>query len=407
METQWRPALISFVITIDQVYHVCMLIRRAYKFLLKPTARQAEQCSRFAGCCRLVWNKALSAQKGRLDQNEMVQSYVETAAALVLWKTEMSFLREAHSQPLQQALKDLDRALKDAFKKEKRFPKFKKKGQSDGFRFPQGVKLDNDKIYLPKIGWCKFRKSRDVEGTIKNVTVSRTGEKWYVSIQVEKEISEPVHPSKTAIGIDMGIARFATMSDGAVIEPINRYREWQKKLTREQRKLSRKQKYSANWKKQKTKIQKIHINIANVRKDFLHKATSEISKNHAIVVLEDLKVRNMSRSARGTIEEPGANVAAKSGLNKSILDQGWYEFRRQLTYKEQWRGGVVVLINPANTSRICSACSHKASENRQSQAHFQCVTCGHSENADLNAARNILAVGRTVLACGDTRQIAV
>ena len=290
---------------------------------------------------------------------------------------------------------------------QKGFPKFKKKGQSDGFRFPQGVKLDNDKIYLPKIGWCKFRKSRDVEGTIKNVTVSRTAEKWYVSIQVEKEISEPVHPSKSAIGIDMGIARFATMSDGAVIEPINRYREWQKKLTREQRKLSRKQKYSANWKKQKTKIQKIHIKIANARKDFLHKATSEISKNHAIVVLEDLKVRNMSRSARGTIEKPGANVATKSGLNKSILDQGWYEFRRQLTYKEQWRGGVVVLINPANTSRICSACSHKASENRQSQAHFQCVTCGHSENADLNAARNILAVGRTVLACGDTRQIAV
>ena len=106
-----------------------MLIRRAYKFLLKPTARQAEQCSRFAGCCRLVWNKALSAQNGRLDQNEIVQSYVETAAALVLWKTEMSFLREAHSQPLQQALKDLDRALKDAFKKRKDFQSSRRRGK--------------------------------------------------------------------------------------------------------------------------------------------------------------------------------------------------------------------------------------------------------------------------------------
>ncbi len=319
---------------------------------------------------------------------------------------ELLFLGVVHSQPLQQVLMDLDRALKDSFKKVKAFPKFKKKGKQDSFRFPQGVKIDNDQIYLPKMGWFKFRKSRDIEGTIKNVTISKTAGKWYVSIQVEADIAEPVHPGKSAVGIDMGVTRFATMSDGSVLEPINSFRRWETRLAREQRNLARKAKFSSNWKKQKAKIQRIHSTIAQVRNDFLHKSTSKISKSHAIVILEDLKVSNMSRSAKGTVGKPGTNVAAKSGLNKSILDQGWYEFRRQLTYKEQWLGGKVILINPANTSRACSMCNHIASENRQTQAEFQCVSCGHSENADFNAAKNILAAGRAVLACGNIRQAA-
>jgi putative transposase len=378
-----------------------MLIRHGYKFQLKTNARQVEQLSRFAGCSRLAWNKALALQKSRLDQKTKLLTYEECAAELVIWKTELQFLEEVHSQPLQQTLKDLDRALKDSFKGMRCFPKFKKKGQQDSFRYPQGIKVNNDQVYLPKIGWFKFRKSREIEGLIKNVTVSRVAGKWYVSIQVESEIANPIHPTKSAIGIDLGVKQFATMSDGIVLKSINSFKKWEAKLSREQRKLSRKTKFSSNWKKQKAKIQKIHSTIAHVRNDFLHKATSSVSKNHAIVVLEDLKVSNMSRSARGTVEKPGANIAAKAGLNKSILDQGWYEFKRQLIYKEEWRGGKVILINPANTSQTCSKCKHIAAQNRLSQAQFQCVSCGHCENADLNAAKNILAAGRAVLACGD------
>ena len=343
-------------------------------------------------------------QKEKLDQKTKVLSYVESAAQLVRWKKEMQFLAQVHSQPLQHTLKDLDRALRDSFKKVKAFPRFKKRGKQDSFTYPQGFKVNNDQVYLPKIGWFKFRKSREIEGSIKNVIVSKTAGKWYVSIQVEMAIAEPLHASTTAVGIDMGVTRFATMSDGSVIEPINSFRKWQAKLAREQRRLSRKTKFSANWKRQKEKIQNVHSKIANVRKDFLHKATSEISKNHAIVILEDLKVSNMSRSAKGTLDVPGSNVAAKSGLNKSILDQGWYEFKRQITYKEQWQGGQVILINPAKTSQACSMCKHVASENRKTQEQFVCVSCGYSENADLNAARNILAAGRAVLACGGIRQ---
>jgi putative transposase len=261
-------------------------------------------------------------------------------------------------------------------------------------------------VYLPKIGWVRFIQSREVDGTVKNVTVSRENEHWYVSIQVELEVAEPVHPSNSAVGIDLGVVRFATISDGTFVAPINSYRTLKNKLAKEQKRLSRKKKLSNNWQKQLKKVRTVHSKIANVRRDFHHKLTSTISNNHAIVVLEDLRVKNMSASAKGTIVDPGKNVRAKSGLNLSILDQGFYEFRRQLEYKQHWRGGIVVAVNPANTSLRCSNCNHIAKENRLSQAEFKCVECQHTEHADLNAAKNILAAGRAVLACGDTRQTA-
>ncbi|WP_338883872.1 transposase [Xenorhabdus sp. TH1] len=133
---------------------------------------------------------------------------------------------------------------------------------------------------------------------------------------------------------------------------------------------------------------------------FKNKVTSEISKNHAMIVIEDLKVNNMSKSAKGTAEKHGRNVRGKSGLNRSIRDQGWHEMRRQLEYKQLWRGGQVVAIPPAYTSQRCACCGHTAKENRQTQSQFVCQVCGYTANADVNAARNILAAGHAVLACG-------
>jgi putative transposase len=157
--------------------------------------------------------------------------------------------------------------------------------------------------------------------------------------------------------------------------------------------MARRQKFSNNWKKAKTKVQRIHTRIANARRDYLHKVTATISKNHAVVCMEDLKVANMSRSAAGTIEKPGKNVAAKSGLNQSILDQGWYEFRRQLDYKLAWQGGYFITVPAQNTSRTCPACGHVSAENRKTQAKFACVVCGYEHNADVVGAMNILARG--------------
>jgi putative transposase len=143
------------------------------------------------------------------------------------------------------------------------------------------------------------------------------------------------------------------------------------------------------------------MKIANTRKDYLHKTTTAISQNHAVVCIEDLKIKNMSKSACGYIEKPGRNVKAKSGLNRSILDQGWFEFRRQLEYKQAWLGGEVLAISARNTSRRCSLCGHTEADNRTSQPRFRCMACGHEANADVNAACNILAAGHAVLACGE------
>ena len=137
-----------------------------------------------------------------------------------------------------------------------------------------------------------------------------------------------------------------------------------------------------------------YTKIANCRKDFLHKISNEISKNHAMIYMEDLQVSNMSKSAKGTVEQPGQNVAQKSGLNRAILDQGWGEFRRQLEYKSAWRGGFVIAVPPHHTSQTCPCCGHTDKENRPTQEKFECVECGYSENADLVGALNILARGR-------------
>lgn len=363
---------------------------------------------RFAGACRFVFNRALARQNENHEVGNKYIPYGKMASWLVEWKnaTETQWLKDAQSQPLQQSLKDLERAYKNFFRKRAAFPRFKKRGQNDVFRYPEGVKLDqeNSRIFLPKLGWMRYRNSRQVTGVVKNVTVSQSCGKWYISIQTESEVSTPVHPSASMVGLDAGVAKLATLSDGTVFEPVNSFQKNQKKLARLQRQLSRKVKFSNNWQKQKRKIQRLHSCIANIRRDYLHKVTTTVSKNHAMIVIEDLKVSNMSKSAAGTVSQPGRNVRAKSGLNRSILDQGWYEMRRQLEYKQLWRGGQVLAVPPAYTSQRCACCGHTAKENRLSQSKFRCQVCGYTANADVNGARNILAAGHAVLACGEMVQ---
>lgn len=202
---------------------------QAYKFQLRPKAGQESLMRRFAGCCRFVWNKALALEKKTYENEGKRLGFSLLCKLLRDWKKEddTSFLAEAHSQILQQALKDLDSAYKNFFAKRADFPRFKRKGVHDAFRYPQGFKLDegNSRVFLPKIGWVRYRNSLRTEGIPKQVTVSFAAGKWYVSIQTEREIPTPVHPSASAIGIDMGVARFATFSDGSSITPLHSFRK--------------------------------------------------------------------------------------------------------------------------------------------------------------------------------------
>ncbi|HCL5283162.1 TPA: transposase [Salmonella enterica] len=386
-----------------------MLILKAYKFRLEPAPEQSQRLRQLCGCARFVWNLGLAETKRIPGSGEKLPSAFELNRMLTVWKKMPGhiFLQDAYTDNLQQKLKDLHAAWKRCFDKKlaAKVPVWKRKNEGrDSIRFVNFEKycrLENRRVKLPSgLGWVKFRQSQHVNGKIKNATISQLAGQWYISFQAEVETAEPNHTSTTIVGLDAGVTKLATLSDGTVYQPVNSFKASQRKLATLQRQLSRKVKFSSNWQKQKRKVQRLHSHIANIRRDYLHKVTSEISKNHAMIVIEDLKVSNMSKSAKGTAEQHGRNVKAKSGLNRSILDQGWYEMRRQLEYKQLWRGGQVLAVPPAYTSQRCACCGHTAKENRLSQSKFVCQACGYTANADVNGARNILAAGHAVLACG-------
>ncbi|WP_308076474.1 RNA-guided endonuclease InsQ/TnpB family protein [Neisseria polysaccharea] len=377
-----------------------MIIRKAYKFELMPNGAQIRKIKQFCGCSRFVFNRALAYQNEQYEADKSFKfSYNKIANLLPEWKRELTWLKDCHSQVLQQALKDLESSFKNFFAKRSDFPKFKRKGEKNSFRFPQGCKLEqqNNRIYLPKIGWIRYRNSRAIVGKMKNVTVSRKCGKWYISVQTEFEQKTP-QPKGGEIGIDMGIVRFATLSNGEHFEPINAFKNLKGKLVKLQKQFKHKTKFSKNWQKLKAKIAKLHHKISNIRKNYLHQISSQISQSHAIVYVEDLQVTNMSKSAKGDVEQHDKNVKQKSGLNRMILDQSWFEFRRQLDYKLLWNGGHLVAVPPQNTSRTCPCCGHTAKDNRQTQAVFECVECGYTENADAVGAINVLKRGQAIQA---------
>jgi putative transposase len=262
--------------------------RQAYRFQLKTTPVTQQILAQFAGCRRFVYNKALALQMELLRNGERIKNYAGLCKQLTDWRhdIEMPFLAEAPTHPLQQALKDVHRTCMNFLTGKVGFPRFRKKGVRESFRYPdpKQIKLDenNSRIFLPKLGWIRYRKSRCVEGEIKQVTVIQEAGKWYVSIQTERAMNKQKEQDGSPIGVDLGVAKFATVSDGTVYKPMNSYRKHAKKLAAAQRKLSKKAKRSANRQKQVRRIQKIHKKISDIRRDFLHKTSTAISKNHAL-----------------------------------------------------------------------------------------------------------------------------
>ena len=383
-----------------------MLFRQGFLFKLKPNGRQARLMARFAGCCRFVYNKGLNWAKEQAEKKTgQYPTYKNLSALLPEWKKEpeLYWLSECYSQCLQQSMKDLARAHSNYYAGLTDYPVFHRKhGSSDGFRYPQGFKIDETgkQLYLPGIGWVKYRRSRFIEGKAKNVTVIRKADGWYVSIQTEYEREVPVHPGDE-VGMDTGVVWFCTLTDGTQIAPCHALKKHLKKLAQWQRALSRKEKFSRNWKKSQKRIAKLHQRIGNIRQDYINKVALDLSKKHAVIYREDLKIKNMTASASGTLEQPGRKVAQKSGLNRAILDQGWGKFFLQLQWKCEQRGATVIKVAPQYTSRICPKCGYESKLNRKSQSRFECVSCGFSANADRVGAENIMVRGQRMSACGE------
>ena len=372
---------------------------KAYRYQLRLKGSQQASFKRWSGALRWLWNRVIGEQQARRARGEKYANYAEMCKWLTAWRNDSPtvWLAEGPLHPQQQTLKRLDAAYQRFFKKAGGYPKFKCYGDDPGMRFPDAKQVaydpTNERIKLPKIGWVRLRLSRPIAGEIRNVSVRREGARWYASIQTLSADVATSSDLKPTLGLDLGINVFVAGSNGLKIDPLNAYRRHQCRLRRYQRSVSRKVKGSSNRKKAIQKLGDFHRKVARMRADWLHQLTTSIVHDHPVIALEDLKVKNMSRSAKGTVEAPGAKVRQKAGLNRGILDQAWGEFARQLEYKAQAVGGAVVYVNPAFSSQECSVCGHVDKSNRKTQESFLCMACGHAENADSNASKNILARG--------------
>lgn len=413
-----------------------MIVLQGFRYALHRSRSSDGQFRRFAGARRWVWNQALKLQLDARERGEKIPGYTALCALLPQWKLEHPWLKEIHSQVLQQALKDLDRAWSKRFKdlaavKAKKLrlddaagePDFRKYGIGDSFRYPQPrpehVDAINGRVYLPKIGWVRFRDSRQPEGVIKQITISLDAGRWMVSLTTETDKAAGNLPcAGEIIGCDRGVADTLALSTGKCIAPLNALKRSMHRVKRYQRSVSRKieaQKRSMGLdpkapfpkgvrppksnrqRRAEGKLARCHRRVADQRRDWTHKLTTELANQAAVVVMEDLKTKNMTASTKGTADAPGRNVRQKSGLNRSILEQAWFLIETLLGYKLAWRGGMLIKVNPAYTSQRCSCCGHVAAENRN-RKDFLGTACGHAEDADVNAAKNILAAGLAVLA---------
>jgi putative transposase len=384
---------------------------RGYKYQLEPSSEVAAKLAQQAGACRFVYNLALE-QRQKFYRPGRKFNYVQQAREVAQIRAEVDWLAAVHGHALQQALKDLDTAFVNFFSGRASYPRPRVKGINDSFRVPQDknaiqvrkLNANHSAVKLPKLGWIKFRSHRPLVGKICNATVSLNGGKWWISIQTEVEI-EVIPSTLPSVGIDRGVKVLLALSTGEMIEPANALAKHADRLKKSQQVLARRKRGSKRYAKQKVRINRIHTKIARTRNDQIHKASLSIAERFGTVVIEALKTRNMTASAAGTVAEPGNNVTQKSGLNRSILDKGWHKFETLLAYKLAERGGTLVKVNPAFTSQTCSCCGTISKHSRESQARFECVSCGHTANADVNAAININRAGTRLLSAPSEAEV--
>lgn len=382
-----------------------MIIRRTNVYRLEPTVEQEARLAQTAGACRVLYNLALE-QRMMWRPGRPPITLKSQSRELTDLRNEIPWMRDAPVHALQSALKNLDRAYVNFFQGRARYPKFKKKGDGDGFHLKDKAYLglrqlnrNKGELRLAKLGWVKFRGFRHLGGDLRNISITRRAGHWYASVAWQLEVSESPSSVMPAIGIDRGVKIFAALSNGTNYVAPAYFKSIENRLANANRKLARQVKGSAHWQKTKERVSRLSRSAANARRDFLHKTSTTIAKSHGLVAIEKMQINNMSRSARGTIEDPGRNVKSKSGLNRAILDQGWGMFSTLLAYKLEQRGGHLVEVPPMYTSQTCAECGTVSKDSRKSQAVFSCVGCGHIANADTNAARNILRLGHSRRAC--------
>lgn len=363
---------------------------KAFKYRIYPTSEQAILLSKSFGCARWFYNYALNLTSETYKQTGKGLSRNEIINLLPSLKKEYDWLTEAPSQVLQQAALNLSSAFLNFFEGRAKYPNFKKKQNRQSIRFPQGFKFKDNTLTLPKIGDVYCKVSRQLEGTLKSVTVSvnPSGEYFAACLYDDgKDLPEKSSEGK-AIGIDVGLTHYAITSNGTKHGNPKYYRKYEKKLARRQKQLSRKLKGSNNRNKARVKIAKVHAKIVRCREDFLHKLSRKLVDENQVIVVENLAVRNMVKNSK---------------LAKSISDAEWGQFCTMLKYKSEWEGKTYIEVDRFYpSSKTCNNCLNRVDSLSLDIRNWQCPKCGGSHDRDINAAKNIRDEGLRILAVGHT-----
>lgn len=373
---------------------------KAFRYRIYPNEKQRIVIHKTIGCSRFVYNHFLDKWNTAYDETGKGLSYTTCSSLLTLLKKEDEtiWLKEADSTALQSSLKSLEEAFGRFFKKQNRHPRFKTKKHPDqsyttknnvNKKGNPSIEVVDNYVKLPKLKWVRFAKSREVEGRIISATVRRKPSgKYFVSILCDTTI-QPFKPTKSAVGIDLGITDFAVLSTGKKRDNHRFTSKMEKKLKREQRKLSRRYMQAKkdgkdllearNYQKQRMKVAKLHEKVANQRNDFLNKLSTKIIKNHDVICIEDLNVQGMKKNRK---------------LAKSISDVSWSAFVEKLKYKAEWHGRKLVKVSRwFPSSQLCSICGHNDGKKSLAVREWTCPKCSTHHDRDINASRNILQEG--------------
>lgn len=381
-------------------------MRRTFKYLLRPTSRQADSLAAMLDDHRAMYNAALQERRDAYRMRGVSIRYGDQSAQLKdIRRADPEGLGRWSFSSQQATLRRLNRAFDAFFRRVKAgqtpgFPRFKGAGWFDTVEWPtdrDGCRWDScigqHRLYLQGVGHVRVHQHRRPLGRVKTISVKREGRRWYVVLSCDDVPAEPLPLTGRTVGIDLGIASFLTTSDGEQVDNPRHLRVAAEKLAKAQRALSRCKRGSNRRRKVRARVAAVHGTVRRQRLDHAHKTANQLVAHHDVICHEALRIGNMSRSARGTVAEPGRNVAQKAGLNRSILDAGWGVFLLILAAKAESAGRTLIAVNPRNTSRTCPDCGHCCAENRVTQAEFRCVRCGYESHADLVGAVNVLRAG--------------
>jgi putative transposase len=365
-------------------------MHRSHKIALDPNHKQATYFAKACGVARFAYNWGLAQWKHQYEAGEKPMQASLRRQLNAIKREQFPWMLEVTKNAPQMALIHLGDAFQRFFRGNAKYPTFKKKRIHDSFTITNDQFAVRDKrIRVPNLGWVRMREALRFSGKIMSATISRKADKWFVSITVDTEDTPSMSENQVMVGVDLGVNRLATLSDGTLIQGAKPHQARLHRLRRLSRSLSRKQTGSKNRAKAKLKLAKLHSTIANIRHDELHQLTTSLASQYGVIVIEDLNVKGMMANHR---------------LARAVGDMGFHEFRRQLVYKTAMRGGQLIVADRwFASSKICSKCGTKQESMPLSVREWTCSACGTHHDRDLNAANNLmkLAVSSTVTACGE------